>query len=245
MKKVALSLRARRGALLLDVALEFDSGPVALVGPNGAGKTSLLRWIAGDGFPVETARLEVGDALWARSPGAVHVPPELRRVGYVPQAGSLFGPLSVRENVAFGVRARGASTAEARAAADRALARWDAADLAGRRPDTLSGGERQKVALARAMVTQPHVLLLDEPTAALDPGARRTLRAQIAQAAEGRPTLIVTHDVRDVRTLCTLVVVLEDGRVVQQGSADAVASDPATPFVREFFEPLRLPTSPD
>ncbi|MEM1415397.1 MAG: ATP-binding cassette domain-containing protein, partial [Myxococcota bacterium] len=226
-----LELRLRLGTLTLEVALEGDEGVLALVGPNGAGKSTLLRTLAGAHRP-EAGRIALRDAegesvLFDAAKG-LDLPPEARRVGYVPQGYGLFPHLSALDNVAFGAD---------RETARAMLASLGAEALAGRRPGALSGGERQRVALARALVAGPRLLLLDEPLAALDLPARRRLRRVLAGYLRERslPALVVTHDLRDLRALGARVAVLEGGRIVQTGTPDALAQDPASEFVAELF----------
>ncbi len=230
-------VRARAGDFTLDVALEGDARPLALVGPNGSGKTTLLRVLAGAVRP-EAAEIEIDGAVLHSSARGVEVPIEHRRVGYVPQGYGLFPHLSVLDNVAFGL-STGARRVDRRARHERARAVLDqlgVGALGPRLPGGLSGGEQQRVALARALVIEPALLLLDEPLAALDATARRAIRGFLAEhlRAFGRPCVIVTHDVRDVAALDLQVCVLEGGRVVQRGDLAALRAAPATDFVAEF-----------
>lgn len=230
-------VRARAGDFTLDVALEGDARPLALVGPNGSGKTTLLRVLAGAVRP-EAAEIEVDGAVLHSSARGVEVPIEQRRVGYVPQGYGLFPHLSVLDNVAFGL-STGPRRADRRARHERARAVLDqlgVGALAPRLPGGLSGGEQQRVALARALVIDPALLLLDEPLAALDATARRAIRGFLAEhlRAFGRPCMVVTHDVRDVAALDLQVCVLEGGRVAQRGDLSALRAAPATDFVAEF-----------
>ncbi len=231
-------IRVGVGRLELDVELQGDRGPVALVGPNGSGKTTLLRTIAGAHRPL-AGRIELGDRVLYDSTRGVDLPPEERRVGYVPQGYGLFPHLRVVDNVAFGWRRGSAGNGRepGRAAATGLLARLGCEHLAHRWPGSLSGGEQQRVALARALMIDPQILLLDEPLSAMDAAARRSLRAYLAThlAERGSPALVVTQDARDVTALGATVFVLEGGRIVQSGSAEALAAHPATDFVAEFF----------
>lgn len=229
-------VRMRVGALELDVRLDGGVRPVALVGPNGSGKTTLLRTIAGAHRPAAGV-IVVGDRVLFDSARGVDLPPEERRVGYVPQGYGLFPHLRVLDNVRFGLTGPSRSEAGARASALAVLEQLEAGHLAGRWPDTLSGGERQRVALARALVTDPRILLLDEPLAALDAAARRTMRRRLAERLEERavPALVITHDLRDIIALNADVHVMEEGRIVQRGPAAALAAHPATEFVAEVF----------
>ncbi|WP_129339351.1 ATP-binding cassette domain-containing protein [Cellulomonas endophytica] len=231
-----MSLRARvvlrRGSLLVDVDLRVGDGEVvALLGPNGAGKTTLLAAVAGL-VPLEDGEVQVAGRVLEAPGRARRVPAEGRRLGVVFQEGLLFGHLTARENVAFGLRARGTAAATARARADTALAALGVGGVAHARADRLSGGEAQRVALARALVTEPDALLLDEPFAALDATARREARAVVAARARafGGPVLLVTHLLADAAALADRVVVLEGGRVVQEGTPAEVARRPRTPW---------------
>jgi ABC-type sulfate/molybdate transport systems ATPase subunit len=234
----AISLRAEVGALRLDVDIASGNAPLALVGPNGAGKTTLLRLIAGAEQPV-AGRIEIDGETPFDSERGIHLPPERRRVGYVPQGHGLFPHLSVEHNVAFGLAFSrpGWSRAERVRAARKLLAELGAEHLARRRTGSLSGGERQRVALARALIVEPRLLLLDEPLAALDPSARRALRAFLAARLSERrqPTLLVTHDLRDVLALGADVCVLEGGRILQRGRPEELRRAPASDFVAELF----------
>lgn len=229
-----VSMQLVLGSLELEVDIHGGSESVALIGPNGSGKTTLLKTIAG-GFTPDAGRFELGDKVLFDSHLQIDLVPEQREVGYVPQGYSLFPHLSVVDNVAFGLSAQH-SRAERRSLALEKLHEMDCAELADRRPLTLSGGEQQRIALARTLITKPTLLLLDEPLSALDVSARRSLRGYLAQhlARHAIPTIVVTHDIRDVAALGARMIVLDKGRVVQSGSVDELRSHPANDFVAEF-----------
>lgn len=230
---VTLSL----GALALDVALDAPDGTtVAVLGPNGAGKTTLLRALAGL-VPLEGGRV-VLDGVTLEDPAqGTRVPTDQRPIGYVFQDHLLFPHLSVLDNVAFGLRARGVRRGPARSEARHHLARLGVEGLASARPRTLSGGQAQRVALARALATTPTLLLLDEPLAALDATAkaevRRTLREVLPDFQGSR--VLVTHDALDAFSLAQRVVIVEDGRVVQVGAPAQVAARPRSRYVAELM----------
>lgn len=230
-----VEIRLRLGALDLDVDLDGGPRPVAVVGPNGSGKTTLLRAIAGAHRP-DAGTIRLGERLVFDAERGIDAPPEERRVGYVPQGHGLFPHLTALDNVAFG--APGATRVERRRAARAALEEVDAAALGDRAVGALSGGERQRVALARAMVVEPAILLLDEPMASLDVTARRATRDHLARhlAERPTPTIVVTHDPRDLRALGASVVVLEAGRVAQRGAPAEIAARPATEFAAALFD---------
>lgn len=232
------TISIRVGALDLQVALGGDAATVAVIGPNGAGKTTILRTLAG-APGADAGRFELGRTVLLDTDRGIDRLPEDRRVGYVPQGYGLFPHLSAADNVAFGWRPTQSSTVIGRRAAALAmLARMDCEHLADRMPAVLSGGERQRVALARVLVTEPRMLLLDEPLAALDAIARRQLRVFLADHLRSLqlPTIVATHDVRDVMALDARVFAVEAGRVVQQGPWRELARQPATAFIAEFFE---------
>ena len=221
----------RRGSFELDVALEVRTGEVlGVLGPNGAGKSTLLRAIAGL-EELSTGAVGVGVHAW-QQPG-LFLPAEQRRAGVVFQDYRLFPHLDVRDNVAFAARSAGSGRAASRAQAQTWLERLELADLAHRRPHQLSGGQSQRVALARALALEPEVLLLDEPMAALDAGARIDVRvflgAHLADFAG--PVVLVTHDPLEAMVLSDRLLVLEAGRVVQQGTPAEVARRPGSAYV--------------
>jgi molybdate transport system ATP-binding protein len=217
-------VRLRRDAFDLDVTLRAAPGEVlALLGPNGAGKSTALRALAG------LLPGAVGQVAGVPLAG----PPQDRPIGVVFQDYLLFPHLSAVENVAFGPRSRGTGRAAARAAAAGLLAELGLAGQAGMKPRQLSGGQAQRVALARALAVDPRLLLLDEPLAALDAGTRPVVRAQLARhlAAPQRVTVLVTHDPLDAMVLADRIVVIEDGRVVQQGTPAQITAHPRSGYV--------------
>ncbi|NBU56462.1 MAG: ATP-binding cassette domain-containing protein, partial [Acidimicrobiia bacterium] len=226
-------IRATRGNFRLDVSFDVADGEtLAVLGPNGAGKSTILRCLLGL-VPLDTGRIVLGDHVLEDTTNNLYVEPENRRVGAVFQDYLLFRHLSVIDNVAFGLRARGAKKESARLTARAHLERFEVEHLADRRPSQLSGGEAQRVALARALAVDPKVLLLDEPLAALDVTTRRTVRDELSLflSAFGGPRLFVTHDPADARRLADRVLIVEHGSVVQHGSIRDVMRDPATPYV--------------
>ncbi|MGZ4496250.1 MAG: ABC transporter ATP-binding protein [Nocardioides sp.] len=212
----------------LTAALEADAGDVvAVIGPNGAGKTTLLRALAGL-VPLE-GEVSVGGRSWTAPPALVRE----RSLGFVFQDQALFPHLSALDNVAFGLRARGASRSAAAEVARSWLERFGIGELAGRRPRELSGGQAQRVAIARALAPEPDLLLLDEPFAGLDVGVATALRIELARhlASYDGIALLVTHDALDALTLADRVLVLDGGRVAQTGTPRDVAARPVTDHV--------------
>jgi molybdate transport system ATP-binding protein len=231
---LAIEARTRVGAVDLDVALEVAAGEcVALAGPSGAGKTSVLRTVAGLLAP-DHGHVACAGETWLDTARRIAVPAERRRCGYLFQEYALFGHLSAWRNVAYGLHETPRAEREPRARA--LLDRFGLAARADARPGALSGGERQRVALARALARRPAALLLDEPLSALDARTRaaaaRQLGAVIRDAAV--PVLLVTHDFGEAALLADRIAVMDGGRVLQQGSASALAAAPATAFVADF-----------
>ena len=226
---------ARGAGFRLTLNLTIDPGQVvALLGPNGAGKTTALRALAGL-LPLTGGHVRLDDEHWDRPP-EVFVATEHRPIGVVFQDYLLFNHLSALENVAFGLRARGAARATARATARRWLDKVGLGDHAHVRPRALSGGQAQRVALARALATDPGLLLLDEPLAALDASTRVHVRAELGRHLADYPghTLLVTHDPLDAMVLADHLVIIEHGTVVQQGPPAQVARQPRTDYVAQL-----------
>ena len=238
MSALVATFRTRIGAFELAVDLTLSGDQVlAVVGPNGAGKTTLLLSLLGIVEPT-SGRIVLGADRLFDADGGANLAVEDRRIGYVPQEYALFPHLTACENVEFALGCLHPAPPR-RDRRERALALLDrlgAAAYAGRYPASLSGGERQRVALARALATSPRALLFDEPFAALDASARdevRTyLRDRLAELA--LPAVVVTHDRADVEALRAEVVVLEAGRIVQQGSLLELQARPATDYVAAF-----------
>ncbi|MEV0494065.1 ABC transporter ATP-binding protein [Streptomyces atratus] len=223
-------LVVHHGLFHLDVALAAAPGEVvALLGPNGAGKTTALRALAGL-TPLTGGHLHLDGVALDRTP------PESRPVGVVFQDYLLFPHLSALDNIAFGPRCQGAATAEARAQAAEWLDRMGLADHAGAKPRRLSGGQAQRVALARALATHPRLLLLDEPLAALDARTRLDVRAQLRRhlADFEAVAVLVTHDPLDAMVLADRLVVIEHGRVVQEGAPADIARHPRTDYIAQL-----------
>ncbi|MEU2296622.1 ABC transporter ATP-binding protein [Streptomyces antibioticus] len=216
-----------RGDFRLDVALTAAPGDVvALLGPNGAGKTTALRALAGL-VPLTGGHLRLDGASLERTR------PESRPVGVVFQDYLLFPHLTALDNVAFGPRCQGVGKAEARAQAAVWLERMGLSAHTGAKPRRLSGGQAQRVALARALATRPRLLLLDEPLAALDARTRLEVRAELRRhlAEFEAVAVLVTHDPLDAMVLADRLIVVEDGRTVQEGSPSDIARRPRTDYI--------------
>jgi sulfate transport system ATP-binding protein len=214
-----------------DVSLEVPEGTLlALLGPSGSGKTTLLRIIAGLEFSDAGSIEEDGEDITER-----HA--RQREVGFVFQHYALFRHMSVFENVAFGLRVRKVPQAEVNDRVEELLRLVRLEGLGGRKPSQLSGGQRQRVALARALAIRPKILLLDEPFGALDAKVRVELRQWLRRLHDeiGMTSVFVTHDQEEAFELADEVVVMNHGRIEQQGAPDHVFDNPATPFVMDFL----------
>jgi len=217
-------------AVLRDISLHVDEGMLfALLGASGSGKTTLLRCIAGferlDHGSITVAGAGVDD-------GSHFVAPERRRVGYVPQDGSLFPHLSVEKNVLFGVPRRERS----RERAEELLAQVGLSGFGGRRPTELSGGQRQRVAIARALALDPALILLDEPFGALDASLRSEVRDQVMAVLKqhGATVVLVTHDQDEALSLADRVAVLREGAIVQEASPETLYRRPTDVALAAF-----------
>jgi len=223
-----------------DLTLDIPAGElVALLGPSGSGKTTLLRIIAG---------LEVPDSgtVLFHGEDATNTDVRERQVGFVFQHYALFGHMSIFENVAFGLRVRPKSTrpneARIREKVMELLKLVQLDWVADRYPHQLSGGQRQRIALARALAVEPKVLLLDEPFGALDAKVRKELRRWLRRLHDEMhvTSVFVTHDQEEAMEVADRIVVMNEGRIEQQGSPDEVYDQPATPFVLQFLGDVNL-----
>lgn len=221
----------RRGDFHVDGSLTARAGEtVAVLGPNGAGKTTFVEALAGL-RAIDAGAIALDDATFDDG-RAIFVPPNERPVGMVFQDALLFPHLDALRNVAFPLRARGLGRKTAESAARNTLALVGAGELADRRPSALSGGQSQRVSLARALVREPQLLLLDEPTSALDVAAKSEVRATLASVLStfGGIAILVTHDPVDAFTLADRIAVMERGAFTQIGTADEIRDAPRTPY---------------
>ncbi|MFT4289073.1 sulfate/molybdate ABC transporter ATP-binding protein [Nocardioides sp.] len=214
-----------------DVSVSIPSGQLtALLGPSGGGKSTLLRIIAGlDSADSGEVRIEGVDAT--------KLPPQKRNVGFVFQHYAAFKHMSVAKNVAFGLEIRRRSKAEVRQKVGELLELVHLSQFADRLPSQLSGGQRQRMALARALAIEPTVLLLDEPFGALDAKVRKELRDWLRRLHDEVhvTTVFVTHDQEEALEVADEIVVINQGRVEQIGSPDALYDEPANDFVMSFL----------
>ncbi|MGO1228759.1 MAG: sulfate/molybdate ABC transporter ATP-binding protein [Brachybacterium sp.] len=239
---MTLSVRAAVPERGIDLELTVPDGEtLAIIGPNGAGKSTLLSLIAGalrpaSGQIVLDGRVLTGQGLTDQGLTGERrwVPPHDRKVTTLSQDPVLFPHLTALGNIMFALRSQGVGRARARQEAERWLAELGVPELAGRRPSQLSGGQAQRVAIARALAAEPRLLLLDEPMAALDIDVAPALREQLRRFLAERTAIIVTHDVLDALTLADRIAVLEEGRVIEQGSTQELLTQPRTAFTARF-----------
>jgi len=219
-----------RRPVLNGVGLSIRAGErVGLLGPNGAGKTTLFDALSGRLRPRSGRVLLEGEDVTGTAPHVL----ARRGLGYVPQTPSVFVDLTVRENLAAALDAPAARRSRPPGAVDEALAGWALKDVADRRAAVLSGGERRRLEVARTLLLEPRVLLLDEPFAGLDPGGRRALREGLKTLPRGTALVLTDHAADDVLASCDRVAVLIDGAVVSDGAAREF--EPTDPQHRRYF----------
>ncbi len=219
-----------------DVSLDIRRGEfITLLGPSGCGKTTILRMISGFEFPTEgTVLLDGVDVT--------EVPPYRRNVNQVFQSYALFPHLTVAENIAFGLKMKGASKTHIAAKVKEGIELVSLQGKEDNKPSALSGGQRQRVALARAIVCEPKVLLLDEPLSALDAKLRHAMQAELKQLQQrlGITFVFVTHDQEEALTMSDRIAIVNKGRIEQLGTADEIYHRPKTRFVAEFIGQANL-----
>jgi len=227
-------------AIFSDINAEIERGEfVTLLGPSGCGKSTLLRCIAGLTEVNGGKILLGGDDL-------VPLAPQKRGIGMVFQSYALFPNMTAAQNVAFGLRMQKVGKEESAARVQEALAMVELGDFAGRYPHQLSGGQCQRVALARSLVTRPRLLLLDEPLSALDARIRKHLREQIRSIQQelGLTTIFVTHDQEEALVMSDRIFLMNAGRIVQSGDAETLYTAPADAFAAGFIGNYNLLDAP-
>lgn len=222
---VSIDIRHQFGAFALEASFQSPAGVTVLFGRSGSGKTSVINAVAGL-FRPDNARIAVDDHLLCDTETRHWLPPHQRRLGYIFQESRLFPHLSVGKNLLYGRRfaPRKASPAPF----DHVVDMLGISTLLDRKPAALSGGERQRVAIGRALLASPSLILADEPLAALDTARKEEILPYFERLRDEAlaPILYVTHSAAEVARLATSVVVLQEGRVLRQGSASDVLSDP-------------------
>ncbi|MCW3482019.1 ABC transporter ATP-binding protein [Neisseriaceae bacterium JH1-16] len=231
-----LSKRYGTTTVFEDIQLGLKKGEfVTLLGPSGCGKSTLLRCLAG---------LTEADQGQIRVDGQdiTHLAPQKRGIGMVFQHYALFPNMTVAENIAFGLKMLKCPAEEMARRVAEVIRQVELSNKEHHYPHELSGGQRQRVALARALVVEPRILLLDEPLSALDARIRRSLREEIRdiQSRLGLTTVFVTHDQEEALTLSDRIFVMNQGRIVQEGSAETIYTQPATEFVARFMGSYNL-----
>ena len=227
MKLELHDVRLRAGEFALDVDVELAGRATGLFGTSGSGKSTLIEIIAGLRRPA-TGRIVLGETVLTDAAAGVHLPPERRQIGYVPQDGALFPHLNVAGNLRFAERrAGGAQEVFAR---NRVCELLGIGGLLARRVTGLSGGEQQRVALARALVSAPRLLLLDEPLAALDAARKTAILPYLQRIRDelGLPMLYVSHVPEEMMAVCDDMAVMHAGRILQHGAVEAVFRQPAS-----------------
>ena len=232
-----LHLRYGDNPILKGVSMELGAGEVvSLLGPSGSGKTTLLRAVAGLEQPHEGA-IRIGERVVFDGAKKIELPAESRGLGLVFQSYALWPHRTVRDNVAYGLKLRKVEAGEAATRIQSVLDQLGLGKLADRFPHQLSGGQQQRVAIARALVYNPPVILLDEPLSNLDAKLREEARAFLRELIVrlGLSALVVTHDQNEAMAMSDRILLLNNGRIEQEGSPQEMYSEPRTLFTAEFM----------
>jgi molybdate transport system ATP-binding protein len=236
---MALRVYIKKKLDYFDLDINFSCSPkelLAMIGPSGSGKTSIIRMIAGLETPDE-GRISYGDEVWFDSSQKIYVPPQKCRLGYVFQDYTLFPHLTLRENVAFATRDR--------KRADDLIEMFGISHLRDRKPNMVSGGERQRCAICQALASNPRALLLDEPFSALDFMNRRKLREDVKLLRNEMtfPVLYVTHDVQEAFSLADEILPVVDGKIDKGWLQRSISSAPSTGASAKAARATRLALS--
>ena len=218
-----------------------DGETLALIGENGAGKSTVLRIVSGLLKPA-SGRIVLNDRILFDSAQKVSLAPEDRQIGYMFQNYALFPHMTARENIAYGLKVRRMPEAETEARVNELCERMGIAEIADQLVTRMSGGQRQRTALARALAPSPELLLLDEPLSALDVRTQEQMRRELAAVirSEKIPCIIVTHSIVDALAVADRIAVIEKGHIVSCGSPEEIIHNPANGFVSSFSENLNL-----
>lgn len=221
--------------LSIDVSTHFQPSITVIAGRSGSGKSTILKMIAGFAEPSEGYVSLSGKYVYHRAQ-RINIYPEHRKIGYVPQHFLLFPHLSVFDNVAFGLKQLKHTKSYISKKVEETMELCNIKHLFKRYPHDLSGGEKQRVALSRAIVTHPSVLLLDEPFSALDIQTKRFIRSEVLDILQAAsiPSIVVTHDPMDALTFGKQVYIMEQGKLIQKGPFAELRKNPRTRFVAEF-----------
>lgn len=231
---IQAEIHAAAGGFSIQAEFNAPTGScTAIVGPNGAGKTTLVHALAGL-IPLQKGKIVLAGQMVDDPAQGAHVPPNRRPIALHSQHNLLFPHLSVVDNVAFGPRCSGLASRLARQRAEEWLHKVGLADMADLRPEQLSGGQAQRVGLARAAACQPDVLLLDESLASLDAETRTDVRHLLADMSATR--VLITHDPVETRVLADQLLVMEKGEIVQTGTPEEVTADPRTPWTAGLLD---------
>jgi iron(III) transport system ATP-binding protein len=232
-----LHLQYGDNRILQGVSMTLNPGEVvALLGASGSGKTTLLRSVAGLEQP-SRGRIAIGDTVLYDGAGGIEMPVEKRNLGLVFQSYALWPHRSVFDNIAYGLRLRGIPASEIDSRVNQALTNLGLGALAARLPHQLSGGQQQRVAIARALVYNPPVVLMDEPLSNLDAKLREEARAWLRELIVrlGLSALVVTHDQTEAMAMSDKILLLNSGRIEQQGTPEDLYNRPQTQFTAEFM----------
>ncbi|MDO4961266.1 MAG: ATP-binding cassette domain-containing protein [Eubacteriales bacterium] len=236
---LSVDIKKKLGEFELNIKVDTGRDVLALVGASGCGKSMTMKCIAGIERP-DSGRIVLNGRVLFDSEKHIDLPPKERRVGYLFQQYALFPNMTVLQNVMAGVRKSSAGKAgNAEQTARAMLERFGISDIAGKHPHEISGGQQQRTALARIMVNEPDVLLLDEPLSALDPYLRYTLAMEMKEVLESfdKEIILVSHSMDEIEILAKNMIVINRGEIVREGSVDEVFEEPGSDYTANIIDP--------